>query len=189
MSADRTPPPTILIHGEQGYGDTIQFVRYVPMLAQRGATVILETAPALQTLFSGLKGVNKIVPAGMRPPDFDLHIPLLSLPRIFGTTLATVPNQVPYVAVSAERLAAWKTRINAPGGSMKVGLVWAGNEKPDPHRTCEPQNLSRLAQVQGVSFQSAEAGCRAAVHRPGLLDWIWSICRPTCVISPTRRRR
>ena len=79
---------TIFVHTEQGYGDTIQFVRYVPMLAAGQKWFWMRTQP-LTALLVNVQGVARVVPAGMRPPDFDLHIPLLSLPRIFGTTLAT----------------------------------------------------------------------------------------------------
>ncbi len=152
---------TIFVHTEQGYGDTIQFVRYVPMLAARGAKVILECAAPLRRLLSSVKGVGKVVIAGVRPPDFDLHIPLLSLPKIFNTTLENLPAVVPYVGVDSDRLLHWKQKLDVAGGGMKVGLVWAGNVKPDPARTCPLENLHPLWQLQGLTFFSLQKGGNA----------------------------
>ncbi len=146
----------IFIHTEQGYGDTIQFARYVPMLAARGATVFLEAHPGARVLLKRLEGVARIVPAGMRPPDFDLHTPLLSMPKWFGTTLDTVPRDVPYLSPDPARLEEWKSRIDALG--FKLGLVWSGNVKPDPNRTCPLANFAPLAQLRGITFYSLQVG-------------------------------
>lgn len=162
---------TIFVHSEQGYGDTIQFVRYVPMLAERGATVILECALLLRTLLVGLKGPSRLIVTGMKPGDFDLHVPLLSLPRIFKTTLQTVPHRVPYLSVDTVRQDAWKKKIEAAGAGLKVGLTWAGNAKPDPDRTCPPEMLAPLGQVEGVVFislQKREGMPQAMRNPPGL---------------------
>jgi tetratricopeptide (TPR) repeat protein len=134
---------TIFVHSEQGFGDTIQFVRYLPMLAQRGAAVILECHASLRPLLRRVEGVSKVVPTGMTPPDFDLHAPLLSMPKWFKTTLHNVPNQVPYITPEPDRVEAWKSRISGPG--KRIGLVWSGNVKPDPHRTCPLDNFAPLA--------------------------------------------
>jgi tetratricopeptide (TPR) repeat protein len=147
---------TIFFHAEQGYGDTLQFVRYIPMLAARGATVWLESSIPLRPLLASVKGVAKIVPAGVRPPDFDLHVPLLSLPKIFRTTLQTVPAEVPYLSVDSQRLDSWKQRIDAAVNGFKVGLVWAGNVKPDAARTCPLSNLAPLGQIEGVRLVSLQ---------------------------------
>ncbi|HEY7087346.1 MAG TPA: tetratricopeptide repeat protein [Tepidisphaeraceae bacterium] len=157
---DGTDPAgrTIFVHAEQGYGDTIQFVRYVPMLAAQGAKVILEATVPLRALLSSVKGVSKIVVAGVRPPEFDLHIPLLSLPKIFKTTLQTVPAEVPYLFPDPARLEKWKPKTAAPAGHVKVGLVWAGNVKPDANRTCPFEMLAALATVPEVAFFSLQKG-------------------------------
>jgi len=147
---------TIFVHTEQGYGDTIQFARYVPMLADRGAKVILECSVPLRTLMGSLRGVSRVVPTGVRPPDFDLHVPLLSLPRIFRTTLATVPNQVPYLGVDPSRQQAWQSRLAGAGPGLRVGLIWSGNVRPDPARTCPIEHLAPLWRVAGVSFVSLQ---------------------------------
>ena len=107
---------TILVTAEQGLGDAIQFARYVPLLAARGARVVLETRPALLGLFQGLKGVHALLPACAAPPRFDCHCPLLSLPRGFATALETVPAE-----------AAVPVRRTGPRGAL-AGPNWAGSE-------------------------------------------------------------
>ncbi len=146
----------VFVHTEQGFGDVIQFVRYVPMLAARGAEVILEAHPSLRTLLRRVEGVARVVPAGMNPPDFDLHTPLLSMPKWFNTTLENLSNTVPYVTPDPARVDAWKPRIT--GAGLKIGLVWAGNAKPDPNRTCALANLLPLAGVGNVTFYSLQVG-------------------------------
>ena len=116
---------SILIHAEQGFGDTLQFIRYVPAVAQRGGKVLLEMPEPLVHLARTVAGVSEIIAAGAPLPAFDYHCPLLSLPRVFETNLATIPDVVPYLSVPAEVSAAWADRITtAPG--LKVGVVWAG---------------------------------------------------------------
>lgn len=145
----------IFVHSEQGFGDTLQFARYVPLLAAQGATVYFEAVLPLRPLLQKLKGASKVVAGGTRPPDFDLHIPLLSLPRIFKTTLENLPVEVPYIGVDEAKVQQWKERIDkAAGPGFKVGLVWAGNVKPDAGRTCPLSKLAPLASVPGVTFVS-----------------------------------
>jgi hypothetical protein len=166
---------TIFVHTEQGYGDTIQFARYIPLLARRGATVLVECHAALRLLFRRLDGVSKVVSAGIRPPDFDLHTPILSLPKWFGTTMQTVPRDVPYLTPDPDRLGAWRQRLE--GQALHVGLVWSGNIKPDPHRTCELKNFAPLAGIAGVRFYSLQVGPGAgdiASAPPGLGIVNWS---------------
>src|SRR4051812_33356532 len=150
---------TILVHTEQGYGDTLQFIRYVPMLAERGATVIVECHHLLRKLIANVRGVSRIVPNGLALPDFDLHMPLMSLPCVFKTTLDTIPREVPYLLPDASRIEAWKSKIVGEG--VKVGLIWAGNAKPDARRTVPGEQLKVLVGIEGVSFfslQKPEAG-------------------------------
>ncbi|MCS7033300.1 MAG: tetratricopeptide repeat protein [Phycisphaerae bacterium] len=149
---------TILIHCEQGYGDNIQFARYLPMLAERGATVILECPVALRRLLSHVRGVSKVIAAGLRPPPFDLQAPLLSLPHVFGTTLATVPAEVPYLHVPQEVTEAWRGRLAARLGRFNVGLIWRGNAKPNPKRSIPLRELAPLASVSNVTFVSLQVG-------------------------------
>jgi tetratricopeptide (TPR) repeat protein len=123
----------ILLHAEQGLGDTIQFCRYAPMVAAMGATVILGVQPELRPLLSSLPGVE-VIDRAEAPPIFEYHAPLLSLPLAFGTTLATVPAPVPYLRVPPGHLAAWRERLErgnggggGEGGRKRIGIVWSGN--------------------------------------------------------------
>jgi hypothetical protein len=126
----------VLIHAEQGFGDSIQFIRYAPMVAKRGACVIVECPHTLTDLFSRIPGVNTVVAAGDRLPDFDLHVPMLSQPRNFRTVTKSIPREVPYLSVDSERRAEWSTRLGGDQASFRVGLAWTGD--PRHHR-----NLAR----------------------------------------------
>ena len=130
---------TILLHAEQGFGDTIQFIRYAPLLARSGARVICEVQGELVSLLSPLEGIE-IVAGGGALPLFDLHCPLMSLPLAFSTELATIPAQVPYLAAPADRVMQWRDRIGAgrPGeGRPRAGFVWSGSpaHKNDANRS------------------------------------------------------
>jgi tetratricopeptide (TPR) repeat protein len=122
---------TILLHSEQGLGDAIQFCRYVPLVAVRGARVILEVDKRLRDLMSSLDRTAQVLSAGEALPQFDVHCPLLSLPRAFHTLLETIPSRTPYLRASPERLAKWSARLG-PKRGLRVGLIWSGN--PAHHR-------------------------------------------------------
>ena len=141
---------TILLHAEQGLGDTLQFIRYAPLVAARAGRVILAVQSPLLRLLRGVPGVDEIVADCEAMPAFDVVCPLLSLPRIFGTTLDTVPLPLPY----ADRHEPWTD--DAAG--LRVGLVWAGNAgfANDRHRSLEPAALELLAGVPGVQFYSLQ---------------------------------
>ncbi len=117
---------TLLIHGEQGFGDQIQFARYVPLAAARGGRVVFECAPALARLFARLGADISVLPKGALLPPFDLHVPLLSLPHIFGTTLENVPARVPYLAPPADSLRRWRGWL-AGLPRPHIGLAWRGS--------------------------------------------------------------
>ena len=121
---------SILIHAEQGLGDTIQFCRYATMVAKLGATVILEVQRPLLKLLSVLHGSLHLIARGSALPDFDYHCPLLSLPLAFGTTLATVPARVPYLRSTGEALLAWRQMLGEKR-KFRVGLVWSGGFRPN----------------------------------------------------------
>ncbi len=116
----------VLLHAEQGLGDTLQFCRYAGMVAARGAEVLLEVQPPLVGLLRSLAGPAAVLPHGEKLPPFDLHCPLLSLPLAFETSLATIPGAVPYLAASAARRQEWARRLG-PAEGQRIGLVWAGN--------------------------------------------------------------
>ena len=117
---------TILLHAEQGFGDTIQFCRYVPLVVARGARVVLEVQKSLPELMSSLDGVAHIISQGDPLPDFDLQCPLLSLPLAFRTRLETIPSAVPYLRASSQASNNWERRLG-PTDRPRIGLVWSGN--------------------------------------------------------------
>jgi hypothetical protein len=151
---------TILIHAEQGFGDTLQFVRYAPLLVKRGAKVIVESQRQLTRLLKSLAGVHQVVSRGEALPDFDLRIPMMSLPYAFRTTLQTIPNNVPYVAPDPSDVGRWKQRIEEEKdpGQLNLGLAWAGNPNRllDTARSIVLKQLAPLAEVPGVRLYSLQ---------------------------------
>ena len=138
----------ILLHMEQGLGDAIMALRYVPLVAARGAEVTLEIARALAPLLAGLQGVHRLVHQGEALPETDFHCPLLSLPLAFGTTLESIPAAIPYLAADKAAAAAWRARL-APRGEKLVGLSWRGN--PDYPRDAERSfAFARYAPLLGL---------------------------------------
>jgi len=116
----------LLLYGEAGLGDTLQFCRYAIACAQRGATVILEVQEPLRDLLAGLPGVSQVIGAGRPLPDFDLHCPLLSLPLAFKTTPQSIPFPTAYLSADALKIAQWRERLGERR-RPRVGLVWSGN--------------------------------------------------------------
>jgi tetratricopeptide (TPR) repeat protein len=153
---------TILLHGEQGLGDTLQFLRYVPHVAQRGARVILAVQRPLARLVTGLAGVSVLRAQGDTIPPFDCYCPLPSLPLAFGTTLDTIPATVPYLHIETEAWQRWKNRL-AGGSGLKIGLVWAGNpaHKNDRRRSIALDQIAALFDCPGVRWFSLQSGERA----------------------------
>ena len=157
---------TLLLHAEQGLGDTLQFCRYAALAAQRGATVLLEVPPELSRLLTNLEGVSQLIEQGQALPPFDLHCPLLSLPLAFGTRLDTIPAAMPYL-FAGETQAAWGDQMKAEAsGKLKVGLVWAGGNRPhvpelrknDLRRSIALQQLAPILDVPKVQFYSLQVG-------------------------------
>jgi tetratricopeptide (TPR) repeat protein len=144
---------SILIHAEQGLGDTLQFVRYVPAVAERGGRVVLEVPVGLVRLVRTVAGASEVAAAGDPLPVFDCHCPLLSLPRVFKTDLATIPDTVPYLSVPAGVSAVWAERIAAAPG-FKVGVVWAGTTVG----AIDLRLLQPLWDVAGISWFSLQVG-------------------------------
>jgi tetratricopeptide (TPR) repeat protein len=127
---DSTPSGrTILVHHEQGLGDTLQFIRYVPLLARRGARVVLRVPAALLDLMRTLDGAAQIVPNDAPLPPHDSHCPVMSLPLAFGTSVQTIPAGVPYLSADRARVARWSERLGKKV-RPRVGLVWAGRHRP-----------------------------------------------------------
>ncbi|MGY0780312.1 tetratricopeptide repeat protein [Azospirillum argentinense] len=156
---------TILLYAEQGLGDTLQFVRYAPLLAARGARVVVGCSPALVRLMERVDGVTAAIAWGDDLPAFDLHIPMMSLPRAFGTDLDSIPAAMPYLRADPADVAAWRARVPADGRT-RVGLVWAGSPRTvrgvaspiDRRRSLPLAALAPLADVPGVRFVSLQMG-------------------------------
>ena len=154
---------TILLHAEQGLGDTLQFIRYAPLVKQSGGRVLLECQAPLAPLLETVRGVDQVIPAGSPLPDFDVQAPLLELPQIFGTALATIPAEVPYLAGDPKRVARWRRKIVRPG-KRAIGLVWAGNpaHTNDRNRSLPLSCFAPLARLPGVRLFSLQKGPQAA---------------------------
>ena len=155
----------LLVHAEQGFGDTLQFCRFVPLVEAQGARVIFEVQPALRQLMATLDMQGEIRAAGEALPPFDLRTPLLSLPRLLGTELASVPHEVPYLHADAARVAAWRARLaQLPG--LKVGITWQGNVETEKQgglagRSYPLSAAAALAEVPGVTLVSLQKGAGA----------------------------
>jgi tetratricopeptide (TPR) repeat protein len=169
---------TLLIHAEQGFGDAIQFFRYLPLVVQRGGKIIVECHPELERIFQAAAGSCQVVARGQPPPNFDLHCSLLSLPQVFGATLADIPKDVPYLQPDAEETRRWQGRLADHSTVMKVGLVWAGSSghKNDRNRSIELARLAPLMQTPGVGFFSlqkgnVDTGAKTSPAGMELIDW------------------
>ena len=151
---------TILLHAEQGLGDTIHFARYAPLLARGGATVVLEVQPELKDLARALDGVT-VIARGEALPAFDTHCPLGSLPLAFKTELASVPAGIPYLRATDERIAKWRPRLEALPGK-RVALAWAGIPAHinDRNRSSPFDRLRPLLSAAGLSVVSIQRDVR-----------------------------
>ena len=147
---------TILLHAEQGLGDTIQFCRYAKLLAAQGATVLLEVQPELKSVLADLAGVSRVLKKGERLPEFDYHCPLLSLPLAFNTELDSIPADTYYLRSDPDRVNIWQARLGEKT-SPRIGLVWSGNKVfgNDHNRSIPLSNFAKLlsASAQFVSLQ------------------------------------
>ncbi len=155
----------LLVHDEQGLGDTLQFVRYLPRVRERCGWVILETRRELMGLLRGFPGVDELVERPQRPGLFagvDCCIPLLSLPRIFGTTVDTIPAEVPYLRPDPVKTTLWAERLKPHG--LRVGIVWAGRPEHsnDRNRSCPLGHFRPLADLSGISLMGLQKGPASA---------------------------
>ncbi|MGI0489742.1 tetratricopeptide repeat protein [Pantanalinema rosaneae CENA516] len=148
---------TILLHAEQGFGDTMQFVRYATLVRDRGGRrVIVEAQAALVRLLETAPGIDQLVAQDTPLPDFDVHAPLLSLPRILGTTLDTVPATIPYLQAPSPL----PHLPISPSSSLKVGIAWMGNpnHKNNRYRSCTLTDWQPLFNLPGIEFYSLQKG-------------------------------
>jgi Tfp pilus assembly protein PilF len=152
---------TILLHAEQGFGDAIQFVRYVPLVAGRGATVVLEAPPPLAALLARVEGAAAVVGRGDELPAFDCHCPLASLPLAFKTRLETIPASVPYLAAAQDRVLKWQQRLPETS-KRRVGIAWAGNAdfQGDQSRSIGLARFSPLLSIPGIELVGLQKDLR-----------------------------
>lgn len=149
---------TILVWTEQAFGDAIQFVRYLPLLAEQGARVVVHNhLRPLQRLLRSAPGVALLIGDQDAVPVADYQVPLLSLPGLFHTTAATIPAAVPYLAPAAATVDRW-CRLLSPTSGIRIGLCWAGRPVPDPRRSACLDDLAPLARVGGALFYSLQMG-------------------------------
>jgi Flp pilus assembly protein TadD len=170
---------TLLIHAEQGFGDTLQFCRYAPLAAARGMRIILEVPKPLSRLLRTLPAVDRVVVQGEPLPQFDLHCPMLSMPLALGTT--AIPSDVPYLHADATQVAAWRTRLVAlESRRPRIGLAWAGN--PRKHllstaaigrrRSIAPDRLGPLLELPDFRFFSLQKDGPVAPEHFPLIDFM-----------------
>jgi len=175
------PGQTLLIHAEQGLGDTLQFCRYAALAAARGLRVILEVQKPLQRLLGTLAGPQTILARGDALPHFDLQAHMLSLPHLFGTVLDTIPADIPYLSADENIAAAMQARLaKVPKTGLRVGLVWAGNSyryvadmiAVDRRRSIAPSRLAPLLAIPGVHFINLQKEGPPAPPEFGLTDFM-----------------
>lgn len=161
------PGKTLLVSAEQGFGDTIQFARFLREAKARVGKLVLECHPALMPLLAGCAGVDQVLASAcpdQQLPPISARVPMMSLPGLFGVTLASLPGPYPYVTPDAARMEHLKPVI--PLGGFKVGLVWAGaaSHQDDRKRSLEASQLAPLGHVAGASFYSLQLGRDPAEH-------------------------
>ncbi len=150
---------TILLHAEQGLGDTLQFIRYAPLVKERGGTVVVACQRPLLPLLRDCPGVDRLAAQGDPLPPFDVHAPLLSLPLLFGTDLNSIPAAVPYLRADPALVEHWRAQLAARPG-FKVGIAWKGSDKHkrDHARSIPLEAFEPLARVPGVRLVSLQKG-------------------------------
>ena len=164
----------LLIRGEQGIGDNLQFIRYLPLVKSRGGTVIFETLPALHSILQNFPGIDELSTPGLNEhlmPDFDTYVPLLSLPRIFNTGLNTIPAAIPYLQATAAKVKFWQNRITSDG--LRVGIVWGGRpeHENDHYRSISLEKFIPLTAMDGIhvyGLQKGAAALEASRMPPGI---------------------
>jgi FkbM family methyltransferase len=150
---------TILLAAEQGLGDTLQFIRYAPLMKARAARVLAEVPRPLRQIVSTCPGIDQLLVQGEPSPSFDTYITMLSLPRLLGTTLATVPADVPYLSADAGLVEKWRDEVQSLPG-FKIGIAWKGSpqNRTDRGRSLSLALFEVLASVPGVTLVSLQKG-------------------------------
>ncbi len=163
-SGENLKGKTILLHAEQGFGDTIQFIRYAPLVQQHGGDIVIECHKSLVRLLASMDGIKNIVTTNNENIDikFDVHASLMSLPKIMGTTLETIPQQIPYLIPPSSSI---EVTIYV-GTQLKIGIVWASgyykdtSESVDFYRVkyCPPNLFFEILNIEGISLYSLQVG-------------------------------
>jgi hypothetical protein len=150
----------ILLHAEQGLGDTLFACRYIPKVAALGANVILEVQLPLKSLLRDFDGVSMLIGRGDVTPHFDVHCPLMSLPLALKTTIDTIPSAVPYITVSRNAVENWRPKLIAQ--KLKVGIAWAGNPDfgRDRDRSIPLKTMLPLTRIDGIKYFSLQKDLR-----------------------------
>ena len=150
---------TILVFAEQGLGDTLQFIRYLPLVKERGGRVVFVCQPPLARILTGFAGVDVLVPRGSLLPPFDVQAPLLSLPGIFRTSVDNAPARIPYLSADSALIEHWRRQL-APVQDFMVGIAWQGRPtfRDDARRSIPLKHFAPLAQIPGVRLISLQKG-------------------------------
>ena len=170
---------TVLVHSEQGFGDIVQFYRYLAELKKLDCKIIFETPAPLIPLFAAQKNNVQIITWGATHPHFDVHCPLMSLPHAFKTTLQTIPASIPYLFSSPEKLDRWRTKLGKKG-KPRVGLAWSGNPRnPDTRRNI-PLELLLPKMSTGIEWHSLQKDIReddrsSLKSNPAIIDYTASL--------------
>ncbi len=165
LGAERIEGKTLLLHYEQGLGDTIQFCRYVPLVSERGARVVLQAQKPLLELMRSLRGNITVASRDDPLPDIDLHCPLLSLPLAFATQVETIPSSMPYLSAKPAKVRFWQERLGTQS-KPRIGIAWAGNPRKelpganhiDGQRSLPFAQLAPLLSLNGCQFYSLQKG-------------------------------
>jgi hypothetical protein len=164
----------ILLHSEQGLGDTLQFCRYAKSVSELGAHVVLEVQPPLASVLAKLDGVSQLVTRGNALPEFDYHCPLLSLPLAFKTTLETIPIRDRYLCAETSKITHWQRRLGEKT-KPRVGLVWNGKRRTENDRSILLADLIQClpGDFQYVSLQKEvrDPDSRTLNAHPEILDF------------------
>ena len=152
---------TILLHAEQGLGDTLQFIRFAPFVKERCATVIVECQSELLSLLRTAAGIDQLIGRGSSLPSFDFQVPLPSLPGVFHLELASIPAFIPYLHAKQDLVERWRAGLaSCSVRTFKVGIAWQGNPtyRYDRQRSIAVKHYGKLAQLDGIELISLQKG-------------------------------
>jgi tetratricopeptide (TPR) repeat protein len=166
---------TLLLWAEQGLGDTIQFIRYVPKIKERVDRLIIECQPSLRSLFKSISGIDQIVDGTNNTPvKYDYHLPMLSLPRVFKTREETIPQKIPYLSPDQRARKKIEEKLAIDKKLFNIGIVWSGNPQHgnDHRRTCELFRFKTLKKIEKVQLFSLQKGEAASNLKYNNINWV-----------------